>query len=161
MTTVAPGLMHVMPVSALAVAPTTLKPAVKTTTLLEPGRTLRDAYHNILDDLDDDKDLTFALIQHACARQFRRHPDRERADRERRPDTPRNGPEPYEKYTRQGAQDGGPADYLCNYLDHHGVKSEKVLKRSGDDPASVNALYVVSTQFWPQLRTVRSDRFRR
>jgi hypothetical protein len=53
---------------------------------------------------------------------FRHHSDRERADRERRPDTPRNGPEPYDKYTRQGAQDGGPAAYLCNYLDHHGVK---------------------------------------
>jgi hypothetical protein len=29
---------------------------------------LRDAYHNILDDLDDNKELTFALMQHACAR---------------------------------------------------------------------------------------------
>jgi hypothetical protein len=74
MTTVAPALLHVtetvapaplMPVSDFAVAPTTLKPAVKTTTLLEPGRTLRDAYHNILDDLDDDKELTFAHMQHA------------------------------------------------------------------------------------------------
>jgi hypothetical protein len=31
-----------------------------------------------------------------------------------------HGPEPYIKYTIQGAQDGGPAAYLCNYLDNHG-----------------------------------------
>ena len=72
-----------------------------------------------------------------------------------------HGLEPYNKYTRQGAQDGGPAAYLCTYLDNHGVKPEKVLKKAGlagadwDDPASVNALYVASTKFWP--RTVRSD----
>jgi hypothetical protein len=65
-----------------------------------------------------------------------------------------HGPEPYNKYTRQGAQDGGPDDYLCNYLDNHGVKPEKVLKRDGladadwDDPAFVNALYVASAKFW-------------
>ena len=33
-----------------------------------------------------------------------------------------NGPEPYNKYTRQGAQDGSPAAYLCTYLDNHGFK---------------------------------------
>jgi hypothetical protein len=78
----------------------------------------------ILDDLDYDTELTFALMQQACASRFRRIPDRER-----RPDTPRSDratqrtspdksdikhlcqeaqrPEPYKKYTRQGAQDGG------------------------------------------------------
>jgi hypothetical protein len=62
---------------------------------------------------------------------------------------------------RQGAKDGGPAAYLCTYLDNHGVKPEKVLKKAGitvtdwDDPASVNALYVASAKYWP--RTVRSD----
>jgi hypothetical protein len=148
----------------------TLKASVK--------RTLRDAYHNILDDLDDDKELTFALMQQACARQFRRVPDRER-----RPDTPRSdratprtlpakpdikylcqgvhGPDPYNKYTCHGAQNGGPAAYLCTYLDNHGVKPENVVKKAGlagpewDDPASVNTLYVASTKFWPC--TVRSD----
>jgi hypothetical protein len=49
------------------------------------NRTLRDAYQNLLDDLDDDKELTFALMQQVYARQFRRVPDRER-----RPDTPRS-----------------------------------------------------------------------
>ena len=108
-----------------------LKSVLMATLKASANRTLRDVYHNILDDLDDDKELTFALMQQACARQFRRHPDRDRADCERRPDTqcsdratPRtlpakpdikylrqgaHGPEPYNKYTRQGAQDGGPA----------------------------------------------------
>jgi hypothetical protein len=117
-------------------------------------------------------------MQQACARQFRRVPDREH-----RPGTPRSdrvkprtspakpdikylrqgahGPEPYNKYTRQGVQDGGPAAYLCTYLDNHRVKPEKVLKNAGlagaewDNPASVNALFVASTKFWP--RTVHSD----
>ena len=41
------------------------------------------------------------------------------------------------------------------------LKAEKVLERAGlagadwDDPASVNALFVASTKFWP--RTARSD----
>jgi len=43
------------------------------------NRALRTAYDQILDDLDDDKDFTFAHIQTVCARQFRhtkeRHPD--------------------------------------------------------------------------------------
>jgi len=34
------------------------------------NRVLRTAYDQILDDLDDDKDLTFAHIQTVCARQF-------------------------------------------------------------------------------------------
>jgi len=58
---------------------------------------LRDAYHRVLDDLDDDKRLSFSLIQDACARQFRRRPDEGRAthpwpsrdDRREHPDTPR------------------------------------------------------------------------
>jgi hypothetical protein len=62
-----------------------LKSVLMATLKASANRTLRDAYHNILDDLDDDKELTFALMQQAYARQFRRVPDRER-----RPDTPRN-----------------------------------------------------------------------
>jgi hypothetical protein len=44
------------------------------------NRSLRDAYHKVLDDLDDNKGLYFALIQDACARQFRRRPDDDRRD---------------------------------------------------------------------------------
>jgi hypothetical protein len=43
------------------------------------NRALCTAYDQILDDLDDDKDLTFAHIQTVCASQFRqtkeRHPE--------------------------------------------------------------------------------------
>jgi hypothetical protein len=33
-----------------------------------------------------------------------------------------HGPETYNKYTRQSAQEGGPVAFLCNFLDDHGVK---------------------------------------
>ena len=52
-----------------------LKSVLMATLKASTNRSLRDAYHKVLDDLDDDKDLSFALIQDACARQFRRHPD--------------------------------------------------------------------------------------
>jgi hypothetical protein len=35
-------------------------------------RALRDAYDQLLDDQDENKDLTFAHIQTVCAGQFRR-----------------------------------------------------------------------------------------
>ena len=38
--------------------------------------------------------------------------------------------EPYIKYTIQGAQDGGPAAYLCNYLDNHGSLESTGCSRS-------------------------------
>ena len=52
-----------------------LKSVLMATLKVSTNRSLREAYHKVLDDLDDDKDLSFALIQDACARQFRRHPD--------------------------------------------------------------------------------------
>ena len=83
-----------------------LKSVLIATLKAPANRTLRDAYHNILDDLDDDKELTFALMQQACARQFRRIPDRERRQDTPRSDraTPRTSPDkPDIKYLRQGA----------------------------------------------------------
>ena len=70
------------------------------------NRTLRDVYHNLLDDLDCDKELTFAIMQQARARQFWRIPDHERP-----PDTPRTDrappctspAKPDIKYLHQGA----------------------------------------------------------
>jgi hypothetical protein len=101
-----------------------LKSVLMATLHASANRILGDAYHDLLDDLDDDKEVTFTLMQQACARQFRRLPDRES-----RPDTPRrdsvtqrtspdkpdikyecqgaHGPDPCNKYTRQGDQDGG------------------------------------------------------
>jgi hypothetical protein len=62
-----------------------LKSVLMATLKASANRPLRDSYHNILDDLDDEKELTFALMQQACARRFRRVPDSER-----RPDTLRS-----------------------------------------------------------------------
>jgi hypothetical protein len=55
------------------------------------NRALRTAYDQILDDLDDDKDLTFAHIQTVCDRQFRRTKERH-SDPPHRADTPRATP---------------------------------------------------------------------
>jgi hypothetical protein len=43
-------------------------------------RVLCDVYDQLLDDLDDNKDLTFAHTQTVCARQFRRRKDKDRYD---------------------------------------------------------------------------------
>jgi hypothetical protein len=51
------------------------------------NRALRTVYDQILDDLDDHKDLTFAHIQTVCARQFRR-------TKERHPDPPHSADTP-------------------------------------------------------------------
>ncbi len=52
-----------------------LKSVLMATLKASTNRSLRDAYHKVLDDLDNNKDLSFSLIQDPCARQFRRHPD--------------------------------------------------------------------------------------
>jgi hypothetical protein len=107
-------------------------------------RALRDAYDQILDDLDDNKDITFAPIQTICARQFQctkeRHPDPPHSA-----DTPRATPRPSlakpEDYSRQGGND--LAAFLCNTLEQHGKQTGKVLRRARlagaewSEPASV------------------------
>jgi hypothetical protein len=55
------------------------------------NRALRTAYDQILDDLDDDKDLTFAHIQTVFARQFRH-------TKERHPDPPSDNGDPLRDY---------------------------------------------------------------
>jgi hypothetical protein len=146
-----------------------LKFVLMATLKASANRDLRETHHKILDDLDDDQDLTFVLIQTARARQFRRRPDR---IEDRRPDTPhrdktdnkylrqsKNGLEPYNKSTRPKA--GDVAAFLCNFLGDYSVKPEKVLKKAGldcanwEDPDSVHAVYKASTKFLP--RTLRSD----
>jgi hypothetical protein len=52
-----------------------LKSVLIATLKASANRTLRDVYQNILDDLVDNKELTFALMQQACARPFRRVTD--------------------------------------------------------------------------------------
>jgi hypothetical protein len=90
---------------------------------------LRAACDQILDDLDNDKELTFAHIKTVCARQFRRR--KERPDPPHCADTPRTPPAKPEKYNRykwQGAHE--PAVFFCNTLEEHGVRPEKVLRQA-------------------------------
>jgi hypothetical protein len=136
-------MSHPLPVAHLSGA---VLDALKPATLHAPGvllkssnnRDLRTAYHQILDDLDDDKDLTFAHIQTVCARQFRRTKERH-PDPSHRADTPRATPrtssvktEKYNKYKHQGGNQPG-----------------KVLRRAGlagaewNEPASVTALLMM------------------
>ena len=140
-----------------------LKSVLMATLKASNNRSLRDAYHKVLDDLDDEKDLTFALIQDACARQFRRHPDeRPPAAFNRGPGTPRPlGPSGAARKPRPLPGDLNPSSvsaYLCNVLDDHGVKPAKVLKKAGlrnEAPAdwhssdAVRALYTASLPFMP------------
>ena len=115
-----------------------LKSVLMATLKTSTNRSLRDAYHKVLDDLDDDKDLSFALIQDACARQFRRHPDERHPAASSRdlPGTPRRGQGPHGATrtalhkTRPQPGDGVSA-YLCNFLDDHGVKPVQILKQAG------------------------------
>ena len=82
---------------------------------------LRAAYDQILDDLDDDKDITFAHIQTICTRQFQRtkerHPDPPHsADTPRA--TPRTSPVKTEKYNKYKRQRGHEHVVLfCDTLD--------------------------------------------
>ena len=100
-------------------------------------RALRDAYDQLLDDLDDNKDLTFAHIQTVCARQFRRRKDKDRYDPSSPTvfGTPRgpsrtSPPKPvkYNKYKHQGANPH--VAMLCNTLEDNGVRPEKVLRKT-------------------------------
>ena len=110
----------------------------------------------------DDKNSSFALIQDACARQFRRHPDEHHpaAWNHDHPGTPKRtlGPSGATRKTRPQTGDTVFA-YLCNFLDDHGVKPAKVLKKAGlrnEAPAdwhsgdAVRALYTASLPFMPQ-----------
>ena len=119
---------------------------------------LRTAYDQILNDLDNDKDITFAHIQTVCARQFRRtkgsHPDSSfRADTPRA--TQRTSPvktEEYNKYKHQGGNE--LAAFLCNTLEKHGDQPGKVLRRAGLAGAEWNEPASVTTpSSWPPRNT--------
>jgi hypothetical protein len=115
-----------------------LKSVFMATLKASTNRFLRDAYHKVLDDLDDYKDLSFALIQDDCARQTRRHPDERHpaAWSCDHPGTPlcHQGPPAATRTTlnKTRPQPGdGVSAFLCNFLDNHGVKPAKVLKKAG------------------------------
>jgi len=151
-----------------------LKSVLMSTLKASTNTSLRAAYHTtLLDDLDDAKDLSFALIQDACARQFRRYPDERRSTRdidERHPaargrdhlGTPRRNPGPLDARPAlnkprtqpdRTRADGAVSAYLCNFLDEHDEKPLRVLKAAGLVPKTdadwhtadaVNALYTAA-----------------
>jgi hypothetical protein len=148
-----------------------LKSVLMDTLNASTNRSLCDAYHKVLDDLDDDKDLSFALIQDACARQFHRHPDerhpvawsRDHPGTTRRNQGPHGATRTTLNKTRPQPGDGVSA-FLCNLLDDHGVKPVKFLKKTGlrhetqadwHSCDAVHALYMASQRFMPQ--TLHTD----
>jgi len=130
-------------------------------------RPLRAAYHQVLDDLDDNKALSFALIQQACARQFRRNQDERPSTWTRdAPGTPRRTGGPpgaahgaARKARSQANDPVSVSAYLCNFLDDRGIKPAKVLKKAGvlhetsadwHSGDAVNALYKAALPLMPQ-----------
>jgi hypothetical protein len=141
-------------------------------------RALRDAYDQLLDDLDDNKDLTFAHIQTVCARQFRRRKDKDRyaPSSPTAFGTPRGQPltsppkhEKYNKYKHQGANPH--VAMLCNTLEENGVRPEKVLRNRPEKvlrkaglagaqwnaPAAVTALFAAAHPYFTDSVPCDSD----
>ena len=123
-------------------------------------KALTKAYSVILDNLDDDKELSFDMIQKTCVRKLRERNNRG-DDRhfERRPATPHRG-------SSSGPSSSGPsndkahrhsrskslsrpadADYvsafLVNFLADRGVKASQVLKDADLDPNDVRSGYAL------------------
>ena len=111
---------------------------------LESSQTkaLTKAYASIMDNLDDDQDLTFQMIQQACTRKLRRRQDRSHDSRGRemrnRPVTPRCPSDPLGVARKLSPQpnrpDGAVVTYLCNILDDNDEKPYRVLKAAGCAP---------------------------
>ena len=133
-----------------------LKSVLMATLKASTNRSLRDAYHKVLDDLDDDKDLSFALIKDACARQFRRHPDERPFPRDTPRATPRTSPVKTEKYNKYKHQGGNKlATFLCNTLEKHGEQPGEVLRPAGlagaewNESASGTTLFRAAQKHFP------------
>jgi hypothetical protein len=120
---------------------------------------LSAVYDQILDDLDDDKDITFSHIQTICARQFRhtkeRHPDAPHCDDTQRlmPHTLLVKTEKYNKYKGQGGHEH--VVLFCDTLEQHGEQPEKVLcitclaDNDWNEPAAVTALFMAVQKYFP------------
>ena len=127
----------------------------------------------ILDNLEDDKDLTFEMIHRACVRQLRKRHDRgDDRHPERRPATPHRGsssgsskdkaPRNLRSKSFSRAGDAGDVSaFLVNFLANRGIKAKKVLKDADLDPNDVHdafalrALLEAATPYMPE--TVASD----
>ena len=147
-----------------------LKSVLLATLRASPNASLRAAYHTVIDAVDDDKELTFALIQDHCAREIRRttrDPDRHgpaRGDARRfvRPQTgtPTRAAAP----RRQDFSSDRPGDisaFLCNILEANNVQPKRVLRARNlpthdlQDGHALDALFQAALPFMPE--TVASD----
>jgi len=127
-----------------------------------PNASLRAAYHAVIDAVDDDKELTFALIQDHCARECRRttrDPDRHgsaRGDARRfvRPQTgtPARAAAP----RRQDySTEANISTFLCNILEANDVEPKRVLKARNlpthdlQNGRALDALFQAALPFMP------------
>ena len=135
-----------------------------------PNASLRAAYHAVIDAVDDEKELTFALIQDHCAREIRRttrEPDRHGPARgdDRRFVRPQTGtPRRAAVQRRQNFPRNDPGDisvFLCNILEANNVKPKRVLKAKNlptndmQDAFAIQALFEAAAPYMPE--TVASD----
>jgi hypothetical protein len=123
-------------------------------------KALTKAYSVILDNLDDDKELSFDMIQKTCVRKLRERNNRG-DDRhfERRPATPHrvsssgpssSGPSKDKAHRHSRSKPlSRPADadyvsaFLVNFLADRGVKASQVLKDADLDPNDVRSGYAL------------------
>ena len=113
-------------------------------------KALTKAYSVILDNLEDDKELTFEMIHRACVRKLRERNDRgDDRHPERRPATPHRGSysgpskdkAPRHSRSKSFSRPGDAGDvsaFLVNFLANRGVKATKVLKDADLDPHDVH-----------------------
>jgi len=147
-----------------------LKSVLLATLRASPNASLRAAYHTVIDAVDEDKELTFALIQDHCAREIRRttrDPDRHgpaRGDARRfvRPQT--GTPTRTAVPRRQDFSSDRPGDisaFLCNILEANNVQPKRVLRARNlpthdlQDGHALDALFQAALPFMPE--TVASD----
>jgi hypothetical protein len=133
-----------------------------------PNASLRAAYHTVIDAVDEDKELTFALIQDHCAREIRRttrDPDRHgpaRGDARRfvlpQTGTPTRAAAP----RRQDfSTEANISTFLCNILEANNVQPKRVLKARNlpthdmQDGHALDALFQAALPFMSE--TVASD----
>ena len=137
-----------------------------------PNASLRAAYHTVLDALDEEKDLTFALIQDHCDREIcrsTREPDRrgpargdDRSFVRPQTGTPRRpAVQRHQDFPRH--QPGDISVFLCNILEANNIKPKRVLKTknlpTNDLQAShaLQALFEAALPYMPETVASNTD----
>ena len=135
------------------------------------NKALTKDYASILDNLDDDQDLTFAMIQQACDRKLRRGQDRGDDCRPDQPAMQRCPATPHREHKDilrpkdfTHSKPGDVTAFLCNFLVDLCIKPKRVLRAAGlphattedlRDAFAVQALYEAAESYMPE--TVVSD----